>query len=192
MATSYEPILTDEAFERLWAESERVAWRIARRCGFSLRREDKEDMLQQIHLRAWKARHSFDPNQIASFDRWIARIATRTCLDSLRASVRERRVMLVDAPEREDGTTLFDHVPSDRPSALDEILAGEQLADLRRSMWEMPPTLRRSLDLTIQGLTPREIAHKTGAEVTTVRAQLVRARSWMRSRMTELPPVPQR
>jgi len=65
------------AFEALFRQYEKVVFKNA----FLItgRREDAEDVLQEVFTSVWKSRHTFDPNK-GKLSTWLHRITVNECL----------------------------------------------------------------------------------------------------------------
>ena len=152
--------------------------RLARQlCGH---REDAEDVAQSTLLKA--SMHLDDFRGEASLRTWLHRIATNEC-----RQLRRRRV-----PDSLDGileAAAIGHSPIDAPAAVaaDPAEAVAE-ADLRSavltSIAALPESYRTVLLLAGgQGLSAREIASRTQASESAVRARLHRARGMLRRDM---------
>jgi RNA polymerase sigma-70 factor (ECF subfamily) len=60
--------------------------------------EESEDMVQETFLKAWRSLHTYRGE--ASFRAWLYRIATNTCLDTLKKAARRQLVPAPTPPDR--------------------------------------------------------------------------------------------
>jgi RNA polymerase sigma-70 factor, ECF subfamily len=168
--------------------------------------EDAEDVVQEILLRAWRSRASFQGRSL--FRTWLYRIATNACLKSLQRA--PRRILVADVPPRDPSAELPaeerpdlaappaelpwlqpypDHLldqaaPSDaQPDAV--VVAREtiELAYLT-AIQHLPPRQRAILILRdALGWSAKDTAGLLETSVAAVNSALQRARSTMRARL---------
>jgi RNA polymerase sigma factor (sigma-70 family) len=125
-------------------------------------RQDAEDALQDVFLRAYRALRASD--RPITLRAWLYRVAHNRCIDQLR-----RPVPL--------STDLFD---VSRTPLRDPLLEAERRDDLRRLVSDvrrLPEQQRSALLMReLQGLTYTELADALGTTVPAVKSLLVRAR----------------
>jgi RNA polymerase sigma-70 factor (ECF subfamily) len=131
--------------------------------------EAAEDHVQEVFLRAWRARDSFRAR--SSTRTWLYRIATNACLDTLRRSTPRLQPypdhLLDGHPGPEEATV-------DRETISLAFLAAIQL---------LPPRQRAALILRdVLGWTARESADLLDTSVTAANSALQRARATLRAR----------
>jgi RNA polymerase sigma-70 factor (ECF subfamily) len=165
-----------QAFEEL---VRRWAGRVLAVCHARVSRGDAaEDLAQEALLRAFRALRSLaEPDK---FGPWLCGIATRTCLDWLKAKERTQVPF---------STLVGDHDADQvlgRPSAAEPELDRED--ELRKLMTEveaLPEECREVVMLYYyQDLTYRDLARLLGVSPATVNARLTRARSLLRERLS--------
>jgi RNA polymerase sigma-70 factor, ECF subfamily len=121
--------------------------RFAASCGA---REDVEELVQDTFVRAFGSLDGFRGD--SSFRTWLFTIERRLLLDRRRA---ERRKPRGEEIGEEDAATEYD--------ALDEVIAGEAGARVRRAIDRLTPTQREVFVLRVsEGLSYREIADTVG------------------------------
>ena len=142
---------------------------------------DAEDVLQEVSLRAWRARDAFEGR--SSLRTWLHRITVNACLSELER--KERRVLPMEL-----GPAAEAHAPLGEP--LGEVMwlepfpgdPGER-AEERESIelafvaavQHLPPNQRAALIMfDVLGFTAREIAEAMDTTPTSVHSALQRAR----------------
>jgi len=142
--------------DRLYAIAQRILRDIDR----------AEDALQDALVIAWRdLRGLRDPDR---FDAWLHRVLVRVCIDH---AVRERR-----------RTAKLRHLPTDGPTAPDELLTLADRDQLERGFRRLPPEQRAILVLHhVVGYTPAEIAEALGIPGGTARSRLHTAHRAMRA-----------
>jgi RNA polymerase sigma-70 factor (ECF subfamily) len=155
--------------------------------------EDAQDLTQEVFLRAWSRRASFEGR--SSLRTWLHRIATNACLDFL-----ERRPDRVPAPSStQDGAAaevaylqpypdhLLDEIPSDGKEPGDAVVAKEtiELAFLV-AVQHLPPRQRAVLVLRdVVGWSAGETAATLDIGVAAANSALQRARAAMRQHLPD-------
>ena len=133
-----------------------------------------EELVQDIWLALWRALPSFRAD--SSLRTFVARIATYRAISHIRRSTRFPRPgeMPDDLPTAEAGP---------EQHAIDR----DQKAKLISAVRGLPLPLRQVALLTLEGLTPQEIAAVLGITANAVAIRLSRARDGLRKRMGETP-----
>lgn len=141
--------------------SQGEVWRL---CAHLVDRQSADDLTQEVYLRAVPALARFRGDSSART--WLLTIARRTCADSLRRTVRQRRLS-----ERLRAVTTEEQLltPGDAGSAgqeLDGLVAGLDLD--RRTAFVMTQLL---------GMSYAEVAQVCDVPVGTIRSRVSRARA---------------
>jgi len=133
-----------------------------------------EELVQDIWLALWRALPSFRAD--SSLRTFVARIATYRAISHIRRRTRFPRPgeMPDDLPAAEAGP---------EQHAIDR----DQKAKLISAVRGLPLPLRQVALLTLEGLTPQEIAAVLGITANAVAIRLSRARDGLRKRMGETP-----
>ncbi len=172
-----------QAFEALLKMHDRQVFALIG--GFLRRRQDVEDLAQEVFLKAYLAIGRFRPG--APFAPWLRRIAVNACYDQLRRIRRRPEVAIADLVERES-----DFIPrllekghltaggegEDRVVARD--LAERILATLSTKD-RLAITLRE-----VQGFEVAEIASALGCTRPAAKVRLFRARRAMQAALRRL------
>jgi RNA polymerase sigma-70 factor (ECF subfamily) len=157
---------------------------------------DAEDLVQEVLLRAWRARNRYAGQ--APLSHWLMRIATNACLDELARQLRERRSLpQLDGPptpgmgpiESNEPAAWLTPAPDDylfqepaRALETRESVALAFLALLQR----LPPRQRAALLLKdVVGWSAAEVASALELSLSSVNSALHRARQTIAS----LPPA---
>lgn len=175
-----------EVFEEL---APSVVYFFARR-GFSP--EDSRDLMQETFLKAYRGLSGFRDD--AKFKTWLLRIAANVWKNALRdMQAGKRSAMKTVALEDlgSDPAEPADELParagsSGAASPLDRAIRNERSRMLREAFEELPPRMRRCVQLRIDGgLKYREIASILSVSVDTVKTQLHQARRRLKDELDE-------
>ena len=143
---------------------------------FLWRRQDVEDLAQEVFLKAYLAIGRFRPG--APFGPWLHRIAVNACYDHLRRIRRRPELALDDLGEREKMHLSAGIDSGDRVAARD--LAERILATL-------PPKDRLAITLReVQGFEIAEVASALGCSRAAAKVRLFRARRAMQGALRRL------
>lgn len=133
-------------------------------------RADAEDVTQQVFVRAWRSKHTFDPDK-GNLRTWLLTITRRVIADRVTALTRQRAA---------DGAALRNgHVPPDGDPAkgtVDRVLVSGRLGEL---------TEQQQLVVWLayfQDLSHSQIAERTQLPLGTVKSHLRRALAVLRER----------
>jgi len=135
--------------------------------------DEAEDIAQEVFVRMHRQLSQYRSD--GSLEAWLYAITRRAANQMRRTHKRRSRLALSPGarPSREVYTT-------DPGGRVDR----ERAAAVIREMFaELPPRQREIFDLIdLQGLTPSEVAERTGMKPVSVRANLFKARSTIRAR----------
>jgi len=136
----------------------------------------REDLVQEICLALWQALPRFRGD--CSERTFVFRVAHNR--GATHAWKRRRRAMtpLEDVYEPRDAA------PTPEASAV----ASQRSTDLSRAVAELPITLRQTVTLMLEGLSPREIGDVLGITENNANVRLARARQALRELMRETRP----
>jgi RNA polymerase sigma-70 factor (ECF subfamily) len=171
------------AFEALVRLHERPVFGIIG--GFIRRRQDVEDLAQEVFLKAYLAIGRFRPE--APFAPWLHRIAVNTCYDHLRGIRRRPEIGLADLAESEAGFLSRFVEKGHRPGNLeaDDRLAARDLAE--QVLATLPPKDRLAITLReVNGFEIVEIARALGCSRAAAKVRLFRARRAMQATLRRL------
>ncbi|HEY1165731.1 MAG TPA: sigma-70 family RNA polymerase sigma factor [Chitinophaga sp.] len=153
-----------EAFRIIVERTEKLVLHII--SGMISSREDREDLAQDVYLKAFRSLSGF--RYEAKLSTWIARITYNACVNHLR---KKRLPLVYTADDQLDGTP---EVSGDPLALLSE---REISIILRRAVASLSPLNSTLIALFHQaGLSISEIAHVTGLPEGTVKSYLYRAR----------------
>lgn len=117
-----------------------------------------EDCVQDVFVRAWRARHSYDPD-LSTQRTWLFAIARNVVIDALRS--RARRAEPVDEVP-EPATTR----QSDTARLVDRI-------DLQAALAQISPEHREVIiAVQVDGLTYQQLSERSGVSVGTLRSRM--------------------
>lgn len=143
---------------------------------FLRRRQDVEDLAQEVFLKAYLAIGRFRPG--APFGPWLHRIAVNACYDHLRKIRRRPELALDDLGEREKRDLSAGIESGDRLAARD---LGERI------LATLPPKDRLAITLReVQGFEIAEIASALGCSRPAAKVRLFRARRAMQGALRRL------
>lgn len=129
-----------------------------------------EDLVQDIWLELWRALPSFRGD--ASLKTFIARVASFRAITHVR-----QRTRLPHSAE------LSDAIPTSDPSPEHHAIAQDRQAKLVAAVRALSLPLRQVSLLTLEGLTPQEIAGVLGISANAVAIRLSRAKQILRNTM---------
>jgi RNA polymerase sigma-70 factor (ECF subfamily) len=131
------------------------------------RRQDVEDLSQEVFLRAWKRLR--DLREPGRFGSWVAQIAVHAAIDFHRRSgVRPRAERLPEGPEGE--------VPAAGLPVGHDAVVAEEHARVLRAVGELDERTQVALALRFgEGLAVKEVAERTGDSPAAVAMRLSRA-----------------
>jgi RNA polymerase sigma-70 factor, ECF subfamily len=152
---------------------------------FFRQRERVEEAAQEVFLKAFTELDSYEGR--GSFEGWLTRIATNTCLNLVRSAKRRPELTVSDLTE-DEGDWLagqMSETAADRHRALER---GRVAADLAGRVLEtMSPDDRLVLTLVDGEEMPvKEVAEMTGWSESKVKVQAFRARRKMRAAVEKL------
>src|ERR1700733_1002932 len=165
---------TVEAFEELVRRHQQRVFAVVTR--ILRRREDVEDVSQQVFLKAYVSIRRFDMR--SAFSTWLYKIAVNECWDSLRK--KKVRPLVYESDLSEDQVQLLDsYMHADRgPSGHDQQVEARDLAE--RLLSALSEEDREILLLKeVEGLSVQEIAEIFELNVNTVKVRMFRARANM-------------
>ena len=163
-----------EAFEALVRLHDRRVFTLIG--SFLRRRQDVEDLAQEVFLKAYLALGRFRPG--APFGPWLHRIAVNACYDHLRKMRRRPELALDDLGEREKRGLSAGIESGDR-------LAARDLAE--RILATLSPKDRLAITLReIHGFEIAEIASALGCSRPAAKVRLFRARRAMQGALRRL------
>jgi RNA polymerase sigma-70 factor (ECF subfamily) len=150
--------------------------------GMTGRREQADDMTQEIFLRAYERLASF--NGRSSFATWFYRLAVNQSLNYCR---RERRHK-GSVSDSEDVESLVDATGSGAGAGMDAALLQQQLqTQVRLALLTLKPEMRVLVVLKeIEGLSYEEIAERLDCSMGTVASGLSRARKMLARKLENL------
>lgn len=162
---------TETAFEELVRRHQHRVFGLV--SGILRRREDVEDVVQQVFLKAYVSIKRFDLR--AAFSTWLYKISVNECWDYLRK--KKVRPLVYEADLSEEQVSRLDGIVSaDRlPAGPAERAETRELLD--RMLDSLPDQDRELLVLKeIEGFSVQELAEILDLNVNTVKVRLFRAR----------------
>src|SRR5215813_10931536 len=160
-----------EAFEELVRRHQHRVFAVAG--GILRRREDAEDIAQQVFVKAYFSLRRFD--QRAAFSTWLYKITVNECWDLLRK--RKVRPLVYESDLSEEQARQFgstDQRVSDEPDASERLVAREQVEKLLEGLDARDRTMLILKE--VEGFAVEEIAEVLGLNANTVKVRLFRAR----------------
>lgn len=134
------------------------------------RRDVAEEVVQEVLLRLWDGRISFDP-QRGSLKSWLLVVTRRAAIDSVRHEVRQQRnALLADEIAR----------PLTSPEEAIDLLGTEQ--ELSNILCTIPPIQREAIELAfLAELTQQAVASRLEVPLGTVKSRIRRGLQSMSS-----------
>src|SRR5580692_10061547 len=160
-----------EAFEELIRRHQHRVFAVAG--GILRRREDVEDIAQQVFVKAYFSLKKFD--QRAAFSTWLYKITVNECWDLLRKKKVRPLVFEAELSEEQSQVYLASSEQSDgRPDAGERLAVREQVEELMSCLEERDRTMLVLKE--VQGFSVEEIAELMEINANTVKVRLFRAR----------------
>src|SRR6266436_7329630 len=160
-----------EAFEELVRRHQHRVFAVAG--GILRRREDVEDIAQQVFVKAYFSLKRFD--QRAAFSTWLYKITVNECWDLLRK--RKARPLVYESDFSEEQSrqyTATEREATKGPDTGDRMAMRERLESM---LGQLDKRDRAMLILKeVQGFSVEEIADSMGLNANTVKVRLFRAR----------------
>jgi RNA polymerase sigma-70 factor, ECF subfamily len=170
----------EAAFEQLFSRYYRPLSYFFAKKGFSS--DECHDLNQETFLRVFNRMDTFRGE--GPFKAWLFQIAANIYRNTLRErSTQKRDAQEVSLDEASDQPVAAGVVAlEDEP--LEHMLNDERVHKLREAMEELPPQMRRCVQLRIdQDLRYREIAVILGVSIDTVKAHLYQARQLLKAKL---------
>lgn len=131
---------------------------------------DSDDIAQEAFVRVWKKASAFDPT-VARFTTWLYRIVVNLAIDRAR---RPRGEPIENA----------EHVKTDEPTALANIIAKEDASVVTECISQLPDRQRAALALFhFEGLSGRQAAEAMKMTEKAFESLLIRARTTLKQRV---------
>ena len=147
--------------------------------GFTADPDDADDVAQEAFVLMYRRLHQYRGEQ--SFDGWLYQVTRRVANQRHRTGRRRARLAALEDARRELRAYLTD------PGA--RIDREQMIAIIMAHLELLPPRQRELFDLVdLQGHTPAEVADLTGANASTIRANLFKARATIRAALLDVLP----
>ena len=168
------------AFETLVRQYDRPIFRVANH--ITQNREDAEDIVQDVFLKAYRKLDQFQGN--SKFSTWLTRIAVNESLMRLRKRKTSRTVSMDQDVQTEEGSIPRDF--ADWGLDPEQQYNQSELGDiLQKTIAGLSPGFRTVFTLRdIEHLSTEETANALGLSVPAVKSRLLRARLQLRERLS--------
>src|SRR5258705_9266356 len=161
-----------EAFEELVRRHQHRVFAVAG--GILRRREDVEDIAQQVFVKAYFSIKRFD--QRAAFSTWLYKITVNECWDLLRK--RKSRPLVYESDFSEEQSRQYSAIEREATKGLDTSDRMAMRERLENMLGQLEKRDRAMLILKeVEGFSVEEIADSMGLNANTVKVRLFRARS---------------
>lgn len=172
----------EHAFEEIVRRHTPRVFQVASK--FFRQRSQVEDIAQEVFLKTYRQLDSFAAR--GSFEGWLTRIATNTCLNELRSGKRHPVTTLADITE--DENSWLEHQASPEGSRTHSVEDTVIAADLAEKLLsQMAPEDRLVLTLVDgQQLSAKEVNEATGWSESKIKVKAFRARKKMRLALEKL------
>src|SRR5712675_3277128 len=160
-----------EAFEELVRRHQHRVFAVAG--GILRRREDVEDIAQQVFVKAYFSLKRFD--QRAAFSTWLYKITVNECWDLLRK--RKSRPLVYESDFSEEQSRQYSAMEREATKGLDTSDRMAMRERLENMLGQLEKRDRAMLILReVEGFSVEEIADSMGLNANTVKVRLFRAR----------------
>ena len=129
-----------------------------------------EELVQEIYFAVWRALPGF--RGASSLRTFVARIATNRAITHVARALKS-------PPSLE----LHEQIPAPADSPEGQSIAADRQAGLIAAVRRLPLSYRQAATLTLEGLTPKEIADFLGLSTNAVAIRLSRAKDLLRKDM---------
>jgi RNA polymerase sigma-70 factor, ECF subfamily len=161
----------DPAFEELVRRHQQRVFALVG--GILRRREDVEDVAQQVFLKAFVSLKRFD--QRAAFSTWLYKITVNECWDYLRK--KKVRPLVYESDLSEEQVSRLDGIVSQDRSPVGPSEQAEAREMIERMLEKLPEQDRQLLVLKeVEGFSVEELAEILNLNVNTVKVRLFRTR----------------
>ncbi|MBK9387770.1 MAG: RNA polymerase sigma factor [Planctomycetes bacterium] len=166
-----------EAFERLVERFQDVVLNLVFK--FSGTRREAEDLSQDVFLRIFRARETYEPD--ARFTTWLYKIVFNLCVNRAAREKLRRTESLESWDETSPSNANGRAHPSER-TPLEQLQRGELALVVRNAVARLPENQRMALVLfKYEELSQREIAEVMGSTEKAIKSLLSRARESLRA-----------
>jgi RNA polymerase sigma factor (sigma-70 family) len=155
-----------QTFEQIAQEHDEMIKRIA--ASYEAKPHLAEELVQEIYFAIWRALPSFRGE--ASIRTFVARIATNRAVTHVVRALKSQ-------PLLELGEQL--EAPGASPET--QVIVADHQSKLVSAVRALPLAYRQAVMLTLEGLTPKEIADSLGITVNAVAIRMSRAKELLRS-----------
>jgi RNA polymerase sigma factor (sigma-70 family) len=163
---------TQQTFEQITREQDAMIKRIA--SSYEAESHLLEELVQDIYLAIWRALPSFRGN--SSLRTFVARIATNRSVTHVVRALKLPRSL-----------ELTEHIPASGDNPEGQAIAQDREAKLTSVVRSLPLAYRQTAMLTLEGLTPKEIADVLGITTNAVAIRMSRAKELLRGLMGDKP-----
>lgn len=175
----------EENFRKIFQEYYRRVYVLFARWGFD--DIECEDLAQETFLRVHRNLASFRGD--SKFETWLWEVAANVYKNTLRSRATQKRdaqEVPLDETESEggrgNGSAMV--LETGERGPLGDLLVGERKRKLLEAMAELPPQMRRCVELRVhQDLKYREIAELMHVSIDTVKAHLFQARQLLKNKL---------
>lgn len=172
-----------QAFEEIVRRYQRLIFNIVYH--YLGRRNDVEDLAQEVFLRLFSSLGSFDSGR--PLQPWIARIAVNCCLDELRRPSKRRTVLFSDLDKEEEGKVQFFFERFSGPEGLTTEEADECFRLLQKLMEKLNKKDKMAFVLReVEGLSYSEVAKSLGTSELGARIRVSRSRKKLQQEMHKI------
>ena len=149
---------------------------------FTGRREEAEDLTQEVFLRVFRTLNSYNPEQ-GPLGVWMHRVARNLLIDHYRATRKQRLAVPLD-----DALPHLEQKESGVPRPDRALAQSEVSAAVQQALTRLSPDLREAVILRdLQGLEYREISQVLEIPEGTVKSRINRGRAELGKLMKRLP-----
>lgn len=173
----------ESAFAEIVRRYSPRVFRVASR--FFRRREQAEEAAQEVFLKAFTELESFEGR--GSFEGWLTRIATNTCLNMIRGAKRRPELTASDLSE-DEGSLIENMLAGEAAERQQSVERGMVAADLAGRVLETMSPDDRLVLMMIDGedASVKEVSEATGWSESNVKVRAFRARKRMREAVEKL------
>ncbi len=145
---------------------------------------DREDAQQEYRIAVWRALTHVSPDRDPKpYQRASGRNAVRSFWHKKCRQPRPLSLDVSSQPSEGSGEPLYNLLPSKSPDPAKEAAARDLVKALRSQISKLPPRMRRVMEMSLEGLTTKQICKRLGFTRQAINRSKARARVLLRRRL---------
>lgn len=172
----------ENAFAELHTRYQNLVAQMVR--GYFQRRDEVEELVQQIFIKVWQGMHHFRGAHAQSFTAWIVQVTRHSCCDELRRRQRNKESVLSQLSV-DESSALWEQRPLRHENKIEQTAVSRDL--LQKLLTELEPCDRQVfVMLKAEDHSIAEIAATTGWSEAKIKMRIRRSRLLLQRRSRKL------